>query len=1186
MNNRKYDGIYYPVREVTDLKDMIVKSTDLYKEHAAYLQKDKPGGTFQPVTYGRFREEMEALGTRLLDLGLQGKKIAVIGESCYQWILTYFTTVSGVGVIVPLDKNLPPEEIKNLIKRSGASALVYTKRSEKSIKDLFKESFDLEYFISIGEEDHRENVLSMGKLIEEGRKLLREGIRDYVDAEIDPDQMATLMFTSGTTGMAKGVMLSHRNIVSNVYNMSKLVHLKEGGIVLSILPIHHAYEMTCSICTTFYQGKTVAICEGIKYIQKNMNEAKANYMLGVPLVFEKMYKGMWKQAESRGEAEKLRRAIDLSRRLKLYNNSRLMKKLFKAIHQSFGNNIDLFIAGGAAIDPKVIEDFESMGLNMIQGYGMSECSPIIAVNQDRYSKAASVGKPMPGTQVRIDSPDEDGIGEVVCKSDSVMMGYYDNPEATAEVLKDGWLYTGDLGYLDEDGFLYLTGRKKTVIVTKGGKNIFPEEIEAVLMENELIQEVLVYGKTDEKVGNVIVSADIYPNYALLEEQQGKMDSSQVYHFFKDLIDELNKKMPGYKAVKRISIRDKEFEKTTTGKIKRYGNRSVDTENESEDGMNYQQIKEMEVKRAKAFAKSLEESADPYVRYKSSRPITDIKNMFETSVALYGDNVAFMQKFEKDQPYTKITYKEALADVNGLGTALINRGLKNKRIGIIGETCYQWESSYLSVLNGTGVVVPLDKELSASELEQLIIDAEVSCVIFGKKYENMFREMKAAGKTQLKVLVSFDEKEHTEDVLSWRALIEEGKHLIGQGDRQFLDAEIRGDDMSVLLYTSGTTGIAKGVMLSHWNLAFDLMSAPTILNVNTWDIFFSVLPVHHTYECTCAFLMPLYKGAAIAYCQGLKYITKNLEEVKPTMLLGVPVLIETLYKKIWKNVRQKGKEKTLRRLLSMNRKTKKIGLDISKPFTKEILDVFGGRMRVLISGGAAINPDILQFFNDIGIIAVQGYGLTECSPMAALNPDVLKDMRNASVGHLLPGMEVKIVDQDENGVGEICFKGDNVMMGYYHNQEATDKVLVDGWFHSGDLGYVDSEDFIYITGRKKNVIITKNGKNVFPEELEYHLSNVPYIAESMVWGDEGEDGSNDTSIIATVTLDAEEVVEKLGENYTEEQARDLIWEEVDKINENLPYYKKIKKVKIRKEDFEKTTGKKIKRFVDSNKEESK
>lgn len=1186
MNHKKYDGVYYPVREVTDLKDMIIKSTELYKERTAYLQKDKPGGTFQPVTYGRFRDEMDALGTRLLELGLSGKKIAVIGESCYQWILSYFAVVCGVGVIVPLDKNLPPEEIKNLIRRSGASALIYTKRSEKNIKGLFDERFDLKYFISIGQEEHDGDVLSLKKLIQEGERLLKEGIRDYVDAEIKPDDLATLMYTSGTTGMSKGVMLSHKNIVSNVYSMSKLVNVPEGTITLSILPIHHAYEFTCDICTVFYQGGTVAICEGIKYIQKNMIEVKANIVLGVPLVFEKMYKGMWKQAESRGEAEKLRKAIDLSKKMKLYNNSKLMKKLFKAIHQNFGNNIRLFIAGGAAIDPKVIEDFEAMGLPMIQGYGMSENAPIIAVNQDRYSKAASVGKPMPGTQVKIVDPDEDGIGEVVTKSDSVMLGYYDNEEATNQVLKDGWLYTGDLGYLDEEGFLYLTGRKKTVIVTKGGKNIFPEEVETVLMENELISEVLVYGAVDAKVGNVMVTADIFPNYQLLKEQKGEMNSSEIYHFFREVVDEANKRMPAYKAVKRINIREKEFDKTTTGKIKRYGNVSAaQTAADETVEMGYQQKKALEMKRAKAFADDLTQSNDPYVRYKSSRPITDIKQMFESSVALYGDNVAFMQKFEKDKPYTSITYREALSDVNGLGTALINRGLKGKRIAIIGETCYQWESSYLAVIGGAGVVVPLDKELAAGELQQLIIDAEASCVIFSKKYTKIFTDMKASGQTGLEILVSFDEIDHSEEVLSWKTLIEEGKNQIAQGDRQFLDAEIDGDAMAVLLYTSGTTGIAKGVMLSHWNLAFDLMSAPTILNVNTWDIFFSVLPVHHTYECTCAFLMPLYKGAAIAYCQGLKYITKNLEEVKPTMLLGVPVLIESLYKKIWQNVRKKGKEKTLRRLLSLNRKTKKAGLDISKPFTKEILEVFGGRMRVLISGGAAIDPDILQFFNDLGIIAVQGYGLTECSPMAALNPDVLKDMRNASVGHLLPGMEVKLVDIDEEGVGEICFKGDNIMQGYYKNPQATEEILIDRWFHTGDLGYIDEEDFIYITGRKKNVIITKNGKNVFPEELEYYLGRVPYIAESMIWGDEGEDGSNDTTIIATVTLSEEDVADKLGESYTDEEARDLIWEEVDKINEELPYYKKIKQIRIRKEDFEKTTGKKIKRFVEANRAET-
>ena len=925
MNNKKYDGVYYPVREVTDLKDMIESSAALFKDVPAYLQKDKPGGTFQPVTFGEFKEKMDALGTRLLDMGLGGKKIAVVGESCWQWILTYFAVVCGVGVIVPLDKNLPIDEMKSLVQRSGASALVYTKRSEKALAPLFEEKYDVEHFISMGQREHSEKALSLDELIEEGERLLKEGIRDYVDADIDREQLATLMFTSGTTGMSKGVMLSHKNIVANVVSMSKLVSAPVGRKTLSILPIHHAYEFTCDICTCLYQGATVVICEGIKYIQRNMNEVHNDIMLGVPLVFEKMYKGMWKQAEKQGEAEKLRKAIDLSKKLKLYNNPKLMKKLFKAIHQNFGNNISLLIAGGAAIDPKVIEDFEAMGIPMIQGYGMSECAPIIAVNQDRYSKAASVGKPMPGTQVRIENPDQDGIGEVVCKCDSVMRGYYDNPEATAEVLKDGWLYTGDLGYLDEDGFLYLTGRKKTVIVTKGGKNIFPEEVETVLMEDELILEALVYGREDDKVGNVMITADIFPNYPLLKERFGEMSSSDVYHFFKELIDGINKKMPPYKAIKRINIRETEFDKTTTGKIKRYGNFAADSASaESQEKAGYAQVKEAEMKRAKAFVQTLAESTDPYVRYKESRPITDIRHMFETSAELYGDNVAFMQKFDKDGPYASITYKQALADVNGLGTALINRGLKGKRIGIIGETCYQWESAYLAVLCGTGVAVPLDKELGAEELKEQIIDAEVSGVIFGDKYAQMFREMKAGGDTKLEVLVNFDIDAHEEEILSWKSLMKEGK---------------------------------------------DLVSAPTILKVNPTDIFFSVLPVHHTYECTCAFLMPLYKGAAIAYCQGLKYITKNLQEVKPTMLLGVPVLIETLYKRIWKNIRAKGKEKTLKRLLAMNRRARRwvcpSASRLPRKFWKSLEEECA-------SSFPAAQPLILKFCNSLTIWASSVY----------------------------------------------------------------------------------------------------------------------------------------------------------------------------------------------------------------------
>ena len=603
-------------------------------------------------------------------------------------------------------------------------------------------------------------------------------------------------------------------------------------------------------------------------------------------------------------------------------------------------------------------------------------------------------------------------------------------------------------------------------------------------------------------------------------------------------------------------------------------------------MDYKELKASEMKRAEAVVEALNTSSDPYVVYKTSRPITDLKHMLNTSVELYGDNVAFRQRFEKDKPFREITYREALDTVNGLGTALIAHGLKGKRISVIGENCYQWATSYLAAVCGTGVVVPLDKELSAEELKQLIIEADVSAVLFAKKYEKMFKEMMASGDTSLKVLVNFSPADQCgEGVFSWESLVEEGKKLVESGDRSFIDAEIYADEMSVLLFTSGTTGIAKGVMLSHRNICEDLMSAPTILNVNTWDIFFSVLPVHHTYECTCGFLMPLYKGASIAYCEGLKYIVKNLAEVQPTMILAVPLIFESLYNNIMKNVRKQGKEGLVRKVLALNKVTKKVGLDLNKLLLKDILKVFGGRMRVLISGGAAIDPAILQFFNDLGFISVQGYGLTECAPMAALNPDRHKYMRNSSVGHLLPGMEVKIEDKNEDGIGEICVKGPNVMLGYYNMPEETAKVIKDGWFHTGDLGYVDDEEFIYITGRKKNVIITANGKNVFPEELEYYLGRSTMVSESMVWAQEDESGQ-DTVIVATIKPDMEEVEAAIGKDAAgdDAQVEKLLWTEVDKINENLPFFKKIKKITVRREEFEKTTGKKIKRFVESNKAE--
>lgn len=584
--------------------------------------------------------------------------------------------------------------------------------------------------------------------------------------------------------------------------------------------------------------------------------------------------------------------------------------------------------------------------------------------------------------------------------------------------------------------------------------------------------------------------------------------------------------------------------------------------------------------AEEFIKKINENRDPNIRYKLSRPIDDIKQMLESSAELYPDNTAFWVKKSRAAEYESITYAKTLADVNALGTAFIGRGLKGKRIAVIGENSYEWSISYLAAVCGTGIIVPLDKELNANELMQLVVNAEVSCVLFDAKYEKKFKEMQSSGDTVIKLLVNLESENSAHEVVSLKELLREGQQAVNEGNRDFIDAEIDRETLNILLFTSGTTGVSKGVMLCHKNIVEDLMSAPTVLEIRSDDIFFSILPVHHTYECTCGFLLPLYKGAAIAYCEGLKYITKNLAEIRPTVFLGVPILFENLYRKIWQNVRKQGKEGLLRKVIKVNRATKKIGVDLGNVFLKDVRAIFGGRMRLMICGGAAINPETLDGIRDFGIMALQGYGLTECSPIGALNPD--KAAKSASIGRALPNFDMKVVDINEEGIGEICLKGGNVMLGYYNMPEATAEVLKDEWFYTGDLGYIDSEGYAYITGRKKNVIITKNGKNVYPEELEYYLSSIPYILESFVYDRESEDGL-DTVIVASIRIDEEEVAEFLGEGYTDDMVEELLWKEVDKINQTSPYFKKIKRIVLRKAEFEKNTSKKIKRFVEANKQ---
>jgi long-chain acyl-CoA synthetase len=570
MNKRKYIHQEYQVPEIRDLRELLHLGCTNHKDWPSYLVKDVPGGEYRPIPFWRLGEDVDSIGTELFSMGLGKKKIALLGENSYNWVVTYLATTNGGGVIVPLDKELSRKELLHLIQRSGVTAIAYGDKFGDLVQGMKAEAPDLIHFINmdVSNDGRVLDSLSWEALRHAGKEKLDRGNTDFLDAEIDPEAMCALLFTSGTTGMAKGVMLSHKNIASNVYNMSKYVHIKEPGIGLSVLPMHHSYEMTCHILTAIYQGVCVAVCEGLKHIAKNLVESQTTVMLGVPLVFEGTHKKVFKQAASSGKDKSLKKGIALSKKLKLYNRGSITHKIFKDVHNATGGHIDLFIAGGAAMNARVLEDFQAMGFPMIQGYGMTENSPIIAVNKDRFSKAESVGFPMPGTEVKIIDQDAKGVGEILCKGPSVMLGYYENPEETAKVLKDGWLHTGDYGYFDSEGFLYISGRKKSVIVTKNGKNIFPEELEYYLMESDYIEEALVYGEVD-KQGDAVVKAIIYPNFESIDENLENYDDKGLNDFLKKVIDDINEEMALYKRVKRFAVRKTEFEKTTTKKIKRF-----------------------------------------------------------------------------------------------------------------------------------------------------------------------------------------------------------------------------------------------------------------------------------------------------------------------------------------------------------------------------------------------------------------------------------------------------------------------------------------------------------------------------------------------------------------------------------------------------------------------------------------
>lgn len=544
-----------------------------------------------------------------------------------------------------------------------------------------------------------------------------------------------------------------------------------------------------------------------------------------------------------------------------------------------------------------------------------------------------------------------------------------------------------------------------------------------------------------------------------------------------------------------------------------------------------------------------------------REISTLKEMFETSTKMYAERVAFLEKFDSKEAYTEMTFQQFRDDVYAFATGLLDMGFKGKKVAVIGENSYRWIVTYMSVVTGVGTIVPIDKELPYDEIKYLLDFSGCEAIVASKKILKNKPELLDCG---IKV-ISMGDGELTMD-----GVMEKGRELLASGDKTYENEEVLPDDVNIILFTSGTTGVSKGVMLSHRNICSNLMNICAVFKITEEDRVFSVLPLHHTYECTCGHLAEIYVGASVAYCQGLKYLVKNMQEVKPTMFFAVPLILQSIYKMLNRTLEKKGKAKTVKKGIAISKFLLRFGIDIRRKLFSEIIENFGGELKMFLVGAAHIEPEILQFFTDIGITSIQGYGMTECSPLIAANR--VCRHRNESAGLPIPEIYVEIDNPDENGIGEIVAKGDSVMVGYYNNPEETEKTLKDGWLHTGDLGYLD-KGFIHITGRSKNVIITANGKNVFPEEIEGYLCRSKYISEAMVY--EAEiDGKKVLS--AQVYPETEAIEEALGKGCSHEEITALIEDEVKVVNKDIPQWKAVANLIVRKEPFIKTTTQKIKR----------
>ena len=572
IKDKKLKNKYYEETHYKTVKEIFKRSIEKYKNNIYILERPNHDhkAKFEEFTYERFGNDAINLGTGLMKyLNLSNERIIIIGENTYYWYVSYFSILCGVGIAVPVDKELPNNEIENVIKRSHAAAVIYSKK--KDAIDKIKDNLPMvKYFIEMNSNDGVQGRdVGIEHVIAEGKKLTDAGNTEYMDVEIDPEEFKFLIFTSGTTSQAKGVMLCHRNLAENVNAVSKYVKIYERDIFFSVLPLHHTYESSIGALLPFANGSSVAICGGLRYIVPDMQEAKPTAMLAVPLLVESLYKKINQSIEKSGKAGLVNSMLHLTNALKSVGID-IKRKVFKEIYDNLGGNMRIIVSAAAPIDKKIGKWVQDIGIEFLQGYGLTETAPIAALTPECDPRVGSVGLPVNCAQIKIHNPNENGEGEIWIKSQTLMLGYYEDEEATKEVVHDGWFNSGDIGYQDKDGYVYVTGRSKNVIVTQNGKNIYPEEIELLLSKIPEIQECMVYGKEVEGEKELIISVKVIPNMEEIENLHGKdLSEEEIHKIIWNKIKEVNKGLTSYKAIKNLEIKHDEFAKTTTMKIKRY-----------------------------------------------------------------------------------------------------------------------------------------------------------------------------------------------------------------------------------------------------------------------------------------------------------------------------------------------------------------------------------------------------------------------------------------------------------------------------------------------------------------------------------------------------------------------------------------------------------------------------------------